>query len=57
VVVQGFSESTSYNNALTLFGGNYLFVEYKDTPSPGDKHRQEEGLRGPVQRRRECGTL
>jgi hypothetical protein len=28
-----------------------------DTPSPGGKHRQGEGLRGPVQRRRECGTL
>jgi hypothetical protein len=27
------------------------------TPSPGDEHRLEEGLRGPVQRRRECGTL
>jgi hypothetical protein len=27
------------------------------TPSPGDKHRQGVGLRGPVQRRRECGTL
>jgi hypothetical protein len=27
------------------------------TPSPGGKHRQGEELRGPVQRRRECGTL
>jgi hypothetical protein len=27
------------------------------TPSPDGKHRQGEELRGPVQRRRECGTL
>jgi len=27
------------------------------TPSPGDEHRQGEGLWGPVQWRRECGTL
>ena len=28
-----------------------------DTSSPGGEHRQGEGLRGPVQRRCECGTL
>lgn len=27
------------------------------TSSPGDEHRQGEGLRGPVQWRRECKTL
>ena len=48
---------TSCNNALTLFAVNYLLLEYWHTPSPGGKHRQEERLWGPVQRRRECGTL
>lgn len=27
------------------------------TPSPGDKHRQGDKFRGPVQERRECKTL
>jgi hypothetical protein len=49
--------STSQNNALPLHAVNYYVTRGLHTPSPGDKHRLEEELWGPVQRRRECGTL
>ena len=59
---------TPYNMALPLFVDKCNCKWIKSmlianscailhTPSPGDKHRQGEGLRGPVQGRRECGTL
>jgi len=36
------------NNAHTLFGVNSQFVVCKDTPSPGDEHRQGDVLCGLV---------
>jgi hypothetical protein len=60
---------TAYNNALPLFVERLFALDALKplillrvpvrlyTPSPGGKHRQEEGLCSPVQGRRECGTL
>jgi hypothetical protein len=47
----------TYNKAVPLFVVSYSGYGGLDTSSPGGKHRQEVLLWGPVQRRRECGTL
>jgi hypothetical protein len=46
-------ESIGINN----LSNDYQLVVHCYTPSPGGKHRQGESLLGPVQWRRECGTL
>jgi hypothetical protein len=42
---------------LNKLSNDYQLVVHYYTPSPGAKHRQGEGLCGPVQGRRECETL